>query len=68
MDMTKIVGSIIAATVSIIVVGSVLAPQIDEFTKTGGALESYSALLGAVVIMMIVAVVMIAVRLISDRD
>lgn len=68
MDMGKIVGVIISITVSIIVIGSVLAPQIATFTGEGGALASYSALLGAVVIMAIVAVMMLAVRLISNKN
>lgn len=67
-DMTKIVSGVIAITISIIVVGSVLVPQITEYTSTGGALVEYKALLGAVVIMAIVAVLMIAVRLISTRE
>lgn len=65
MDMTKIVGAVIAITVSVIVIASVLAPQIAEYTATGGALEKYSGLLGAVVVMCIVGVLMVAVRLIS---
>lgn len=68
MDMGKIVGVIISITVSIIVIGSVLAPQIATFTGEGGALTQYSALLGAVVIMAIVAVMMLAVRLISNKN
>lgn len=64
-DMGKVVGAVIAITVSVIVIGSVLAPQISTFTGEGGALASYSALLGAIVIMAIVAVMMIAVRLIN---
>lgn len=67
-DMTKIVSGVIAITISIIVVGSVLVPQISEYTSTGGALAEYKALLGAVIIMAIVAVLMIAVRLISTRE
>lgn len=68
MDMGKIVGAIISITVSVIVIGSVLAPQIATFTGSGAALEDYAALLGAVTIMAIVAVMMIAVRLISNKN
>lgn len=67
MDIGKIVGAVIAIAVSVIVIATVLAPTIADYTKTGGALESYSGLLGAVVIMSIVAVLMVAVRLISTR-
>lgn len=68
-NMSKILSAIIAATVSVIVIGSVLAPQITEYTGTNGALAEYSGLLGAVVVISIVAVLMIAVRLISSgRD
>lgn len=68
-NMSKILSAIIAATVSVIVIGSVLAPQIAEYTKESGALNEYSGLLGAVVVISIVAVLMIAVRLISSgRD
>ena len=38
MDMTKIVGAVIAITVSVIVVATVLAPTIADYTKEGGAL------------------------------
>lgn len=65
MDMTRIVGAVIAITVSVIVIASVLAPQITEYTATGAALADYSGLLGAVLVMCIVGVLMVAVRLIS---
>lgn len=68
-SMNKILGAIIAATVAVIVIGSVLAPQITQYTGTNGALADYAGLLGAVVVISIVAVLMIAVRLISGgRD
>lgn len=67
--MTRIVSGVIAATVSVIVVSSVLAPTITDATGTGGALAEYSGLLGAVLVLSIVAVLMIAVRLITGgRD
>jgi len=64
-DMGKIVGAVIAIAVSVIVIATVLAPTIAEYTTTGGALEQYAGLLGAVVIMSIVGVLMVAVRLIG---
>ena len=53
-NMGKIVGAVIAITVSVIVVATVLAPTIAEYTATGEALESYAGLLGAVIILCIV--------------
>lgn len=67
MDMSKIVAAVIAITVSVIVVATVLAPVIAEYTATGGALEKYAALLGAVLVLCIVGVLMVAVRLISSK-
>jgi hypothetical protein len=64
-DMGKIVGAVIAIAVSVIVIATVLAPTIADYTKTGGALEEYSGLLGAVVIMSIVGVLMVAVKLVG---
>ena len=64
-DMGKIVGAVIAIAVSVIVIATVLAPTITDYTTTGGALEEYAGLLGAVVIMSIVGVLMVAVRLIG---
>ena len=69
MNMNKILSSIVVATVSVIFIGSVLAPQISEYTGTDGALHEWAGLLGAVVVITIVAVLMISVRLItSGRD
>ena len=65
-SMTRIVSAVIAITVSVIVVASVLAPQIQEYTKEGAALAEYSGLLGAVVVLAIVGVLMVAVSLISS--
>lgn len=64
-DLGKIVGAVIAIAVSVIVIATVLAPTIADYTGTGGALEQYAGLLGAVVIMSIVGVLMVAVRLIG---
>lgn len=67
-DMSKIVGAVIAITVSVIVIASVLAPTIAEYTATSGALEEYKGLLGAVVVMTIVGTLMVGVRLVSGRN
>lgn len=66
-DLSKVTGAVIAITVSVIVAGSILVPQITTLTGSGAALEDYSALLSAVVVMVILAILMIAVRLIQ-RD
>lgn len=67
-DMSKIVGAVIAITVSVIVVASVLAPTIAEYTASGAALADYAGLLGAVIVMSIVGVLMVAVKLISGKN
>lgn len=67
-DMGKIVGAVIAITVSVIVLASVLAPTITEYTGEGKALAEYSAILGAVVLMAIVGILMVAVRLITKNN
>lgn len=66
-DMTKIVGAVIAIAVSVIVIATILAPTIAEYTASGGALAEYSGLLGAVIVMVIVGVLMVAVKLISSK-
>ena len=68
MDMAKIVGATISIAVSVIVLATVLAPTIAEYTATDGSLAKYSSLLGAIVVMCIVGILMVAVRLISDRN
>lgn len=68
MGMEKIVGAVIAITVSVIVIATILAPTITEYTGTDGALAKYAGLLGAVVVLCIVGVLMVAVRLISTKD
>jgi len=65
-SMTRIVSAVIAITVSVIVVASVLAPQITQYTAEGAALHQYAGLLGAVVVLAIVGVLMVAVSLISS--
>lgn len=66
MNMNRILSAIIVATVSVIFVGSILAPQVGEYTGTNGALAEYSGLLGALVVIVIVAILMIGVRLITS--
>ena len=65
MNMNRILSAIIIATVSVIFVGSILAPQVTEYTGTNGALAEYSGLLSALVVIVIVAILMIGVRLIT---
>lgn len=67
-DMSKIVGAVIAITVSVIVVATVLAPTIAEYTASSAALAEYSGLLSAVLVMCIVGTLMVAVRLISTKN
>lgn len=66
-DMTKIIGAGIAIAVSVIVIATILAPTIAEYTASGQALETYAGLLGAVVVLVIVGVLMVAVKLISSK-
>lgn len=49
-----------------IVISSVLAPTIADVTGTNGALAEYSGLLGAIVVLAVVGVMMVAVGLISS--
>ena len=67
-EMGKVVSAVVGISVSVIVIASVLAPTITDYTATDGALAEYKGLLGAIVIMSIVAVLMIAVRLISNKN
>lgn len=67
-DMTRIVTAVIAITVSVIVLASVLAPTIAEYTASGQALADYTAILGAVMLMAIVGILMVAVRLITNKN
>lgn len=63
MDITKMVYAIIGITVGVIVIATVLLPEIAEVTADGGPAESYATLLGVVGTLSIIAIVMIAVRL-----
>lgn len=66
-DLTKIVGAVIAIAVSVIVIATILAPTIADYTGTNGALADYAGLLGAIIVLSIVAVLMVAVKLISTK-
>lgn len=66
-DLTKIVGAVIAIAVSVIVIATILAPTIAEYVAEGGALEDYAGLLGAIIVLSIVGVLMVAVKLISTK-
>ena len=52
----------------VIVLASVLAPTIAEYTGDSGALADYAAILSAVMLMAIVGILMVAVRLITNRS
>lgn len=63
MDVTKLVYAIIGITVGVIVVATVLLPEIAEVTAEGQPAEDFKTLLGVVGTLTIIAIVMIAVRL-----
>ena len=66
-DLTKIVGAVIAISVSVIVIATILAPTIADYTGETGALKDYAGLLGAIIVLSIVGVLMVAVKLISTK-
>lgn len=66
-DLTKIVGAVIAISVSVIVIATILAPTIADYTGEGKALADYAGLLGAIIVLSIVGVLMVAVKLISAK-
>lgn len=69
MKMETILGAIVTGTVAVIFIGSILAPQITQYTGTDGALAEYKGILGAIVVIAVVVVLMLFVRLItSGRD
>lgn len=68
MDTSKLVMAIISITVGIIIIATVLLPTIADATAEGKAAAQYATLLGVVGTMVIVAVVMMAVRLMSGRE
>lgn len=56
-----------SCSASVIVIATILAPTIADYTGTGGALAEYSGLLGAIIVMSILGVLMISVKLISSK-
>ena len=66
-SMGTIVAAVIGITVSVIVVATILAPTVATYTAEGAALADYAAILGAVIILTIVGVLMVAVGLISKK-
>lgn len=69
MKMETILGAIVTGTVAVIFIGSILAPQITQYTGTDGALAEYKGILGAIIVIAVVVVLMLFVRLItSGRD
>ena len=68
-NMKTLIAAVITISVSVIILATVLAPQIATYTAAGGALADYKGLLSAVVIMSVVAILMVAVRLVTNsRD
>lgn len=68
MDTSKLVMAIISVTVGIIIIATVLLPTINDATAEGKPAAEYATLLGVVATMVIVAIVMMAVRLMSGRE
>lgn len=66
--MSRVVAAVIGVTVSIIIIGTVLVPQVTSMTGTDGALTEYAGLLSAIVVISIVGCLMLVVSLISRRD
>lgn len=50
-----------------LVIATILAPTIADYTGDSGALADYAGLLGAIIVLSIVAVLMVAVKLISTK-
>ena len=66
--MSKVIAAVIGVTVSIIILGTVLVPQVTTMSGDGGALEEYAGLLSAIVVISIVGCLMLVVALISKRE
>lgn len=67
-NMGGIIAAVIGVTVSIIIIGTVLVPQVTEMTKEGGALTEYAGLLSAIIVISIVGCLMLVVSLISKKN
>ena len=68
MNVMAIVGAIVAITVGVIIVSSLLLPTLSEVTAEGQPGAEYSGLLGVIAIMAILAIVMMAVRLMGGKQ
>ncbi len=71
MDMSKMVGLIVAVTVSIIVFVSVLVPIIADATASGGALANFSTWATLVTVcgtLTVIAILMIVVRSLGNKQ
>lgn len=66
MNVTSLVYAIIGITVGVIVISSVLLPTLTDVTAEGKPGAEYATILGLVGILSIIAVVMIAVRLMGS--
>lgn len=66
MDVTKLIYAIIAITIGIIITTTVLIPTVSNLPET--ITSEYGTLLGVVVTLTIIAIVMMAVRLMANRD
>ena len=67
-SMGGIIAAVIGVTVSIIIIGTVLVPQVTTLTGDGAALEEYAGLLSAIVVISIVGCLMLVVALISKKN
>lgn len=66
-NMGGIIAAVIGVTVSIIIIGTVLVPQVTTLSGSGGALEDYAGLLSAIIVISIVGCLMLVVGLISRK-
>lgn len=67
-NMSGIIAAVIGVTVSIIIIGTVLVPQVTTLTGENGALADYSGLLSAIIVISIVGCLMLVVGLISRKN
>ena len=67
-NMGGIIAAVIGVTVSIIIIGTVLVPQVTQLTGTNGALADYAGLLSAIIVISIVGCLMLVVELISKKN
>lgn len=65
MDISKVVYGVISIVVAVIVIASVLIPTIDDLTIEN---TTYKTLLGVTVTLSIIIPVMMAVRMISNKN